>query len=43
MRAKQELDILENKYSLDLIDCNTNLEELTKEIEVLKSEVILIF
>lgn len=40
MRAKQELEILENKYSFDLIDCKTNLEEFTKEIEILKSEVI---
>lgn len=40
IRAKQELENLENKYSFDLIDCKTNLEEFTKEVDILKSEVI---
>lgn len=43
IRAKQELEVLENKYSLDLIAYKTNLEESTNQIENLKSEVIFIF
>lgn len=39
IRTKQELDVLENKYSLDLIACKIDLEECTKEIDNLMSEV----
>jgi len=43
IRSKQELEILENKYSLDLIACKTKLEESINQIENLKSEVIFLF
>lgn len=43
LRTKQEFDVLENRYSFDLIACKTNLEECTKEINNLKSEVNLTF
>lgn len=43
MRAKQELEIMESRYSLDLITYRTKLEELNKEIEQFKAEVNFIF
>lgn len=39
IRTKQNFDVLENRYALDLTACKTNLEECTEEINNLKSEV----
>lgn len=39
MEAKQEIEILENKYSLDLATYKSNLEKCAKEYEDLKTEV----
>lgn len=38
-RAKQELELLESKYSFELATSKSNLEECSKEIKNLKSEV----
>lgn len=43
IRTKQELELLENKFSLDLLTYKTNLEEFTTELENLKAEVSNIF
>lgn len=40
IKAKQELEILENRYSYELNSYKINLEECTKEINNLRSEVI---
>lgn len=42
IRTKQDLEMLENKYSLDIVTFKTNLQECTNEIECLKKEVSLI-
>lgn len=39
MEAKQEIEILENKYSQDLATYKSNLEKCAKEYEDLKTEV----
>lgn len=39
MRAKQEIEILENKYFLDMTTYKSNLEKCVKENESLKTEV----
>lgn len=41
-RAKQEMDSLENRYSLEISDYKTSFEVNTKYIEQLKSEVIFV-
>ncbi|CAH1715591.1 putative leucine-rich repeat-containing protein DDB_G0290503 isoform X2 [Aphis gossypii] len=38
IRTKKDLEILENKYSLDIVGFKTNLQECTNEIEYLKKE-----
>ncbi|XP_060840671.1 putative leucine-rich repeat-containing protein DDB_G0290503 isoform X3 [Rhopalosiphum padi] len=38
IRTKQDLEMLENKYSLDIVTFKTNLQECTNEIECLKKE-----
>lgn len=41
VKAKEELDNLKNKYSLEFNAYKTNLEECINEIENLKLEVFL--
>jgi len=43
IRTKQDMEMLENKFSLDIATYKTNLQECSNEIENLKKEVILIF
>jgi len=43
IRTKQDLEMLQDKYSLDVAAFKTNLQECTIEIEYLKNEVCLIF
>jgi len=43
IRTKQELEILQDTYSLDVAAYKTNLQECTTEIEYLKNEVCSIF
>lgn len=43
IRTKKDLEILENKYSLDIVAFKTNLQECTNEIEYLKKEVSIIY
>ncbi|XP_025205575.1 putative leucine-rich repeat-containing protein DDB_G0290503 isoform X2 [Melanaphis sacchari] len=38
IRTKQDLETLENKYSLDIVTLKTNLQECSNEIEYLKKE-----
>ncbi|XP_022182336.1 putative leucine-rich repeat-containing protein DDB_G0290503 isoform X2 [Myzus persicae] len=38
IRTKQDLEMLQNKYSLDIAAFKTNLQECTNEIEYLKNE-----
>lgn len=40
IKAKQELEVLENRYSNEITSCQINLEEHIKEINNLRSEVI---
>jgi len=43
IRTKQDLEMLQDKYSLDITAFKTNLQECTNEIEYLKNEVCVIF
>jgi len=43
IRTKQDLETLQDKYSLDVDAFQTNQQECTIQIECLKNEVHLIF
>lgn len=43
LRTKQDLEMLKDKYSLEVVACQTNLQECNYKIENLKKEVLLVF